>query len=181
MTRMPPHIEMTIRKNPNAVLTERGVVLKRTDRIDELLIGIPNADKLYGEHFDEIKSEQSENLRLATSLPEGTPAVAEQDGSGLSDTETETDLETSEDNQDGKPEATDTDSLAFPGTEDDTTIKEASDRIQEANGGPDPFDLAMVEAKQNPKYANLSEEEIAKRVKMSLAAKERAAKKKSEE
>lgn len=171
MNRMPPHIEMLIRKNPNAVLTERGVVLKRTDRIDELLTGIPDADKLYGEHFDEIKAEQAENLAAVQPV--------KQEAVGTDSPETSTENATKEETDEDKQESID--DAAFPGTEDDTTIKEASDRIQEANGGPDPFDLAMVEAKQNPKYANLSEEEIVKRVKMSLAAKERAAKKKSEE
>lgn len=175
MNRMPPHIEMLIRKNPNAVLTERGVVLKRTDRIDELLTGIPDADKLYGEHFDEIKAEQAENL--ASVQPVKQEAV---------ETKVETDSpETSTEDADKEEtpviKQESVDDVAFPGAEDTSTIKETSDRIQEANGGPDPFDTALAEAKQNPKYANLSEEEIVKRVKLSLAAKERAAQKKSEE
>lgn len=181
MNRMPPHIEMMIHKNPNAVLTERGIVLKRTDRIDELLSGIPNADELYGEHFDEIKAEQAENLRLATGLSEETETVGEQDGVIAPTVEKEADLDASKETSDDKPETNDTSGLAFPGSDDTRTAKEVSDYIQEANGGPDTFDVAFAAAKQNPKYAELSDEEITKRVQMSLAAKERMAKKKAED
>lgn len=203
-TRMPPHIEVMIRKNPNAVLTPRGVVAKRTERIDELLMGLPNADKMYSDHFDEIRAEQSENRKLATQATTETIEVAAKDDANVSIDAPKAELAdagTKDDVPESKPvldvdkvaeEVAETatklnDALtpsekAFEGSSegDDRTPQEVSDQIVEQNGYTDPFDAAFAEAKLNPKYKDLSDEEIKKRVQMSIAAKERAAKKKAE-
>lgn len=191
-TRMPPHIEVMIRKNPNAVLTPRGVVAKRTERIDELLMGLPNADKMYSDHFDEIRAEQSENRKLAT---QATTETIDAPKAELADAGTKDDVPESKpvlDVDKVAEEVADTaiklyDALtpsqkAFEGSTegDDRTPQEVSDQIVEQNGYTDPFDAAFAEAKLNPKYKDLSDEEIKKRVQMSIAAKERAAKKKAE-
>lgn len=190
-TRMPPHIEVMIRKNPNAVLTPRGIVAKRTDRIDELLMGLPNADKIYSEHFDEIRSEQSANHELVKQKTTEAAPVGSKDDGVVPDTEGESKMELPEKEQQvTASEQTDVEAvqdtnstekeLAFPNTDDERTAQEVSDQIVEQNGYTDPFDAAFAEAKLNPKYKDLSDVEIKKRVQMSLAAKERAAKKKAE-
>jgi len=58
MNKLPPHIENEIIKNPTAVLTSRGLVKPNAGGIDELLIGIPNAAELYGEHFNLIRKQE---------------------------------------------------------------------------------------------------------------------------
>lgn len=57
MNKLPPHIENEIRKNPTAVLTSRGLVKPNAGGIDEVLIGIPNAAELYGEHYNLIREQ----------------------------------------------------------------------------------------------------------------------------
>lgn len=62
---IPEHIKQMIERNPNAVLTSRGIVLPRHNGFEELLSGIPNADKLYQKEFDEIRKKQKENREAA--------------------------------------------------------------------------------------------------------------------
>lgn len=62
---IPEHIKQMIERNPNAVLTSRGIVLPRHNGFEELLSGIPNADKLYQKEFDEIRKKQKENREVA--------------------------------------------------------------------------------------------------------------------
>ncbi|AXF41514.1 hypothetical protein SHAb15599_00160 [Acinetobacter phage SH-Ab 15599] len=201
MNKMPAHIENEIRKNPNAVLTERGVVLIREGKLDELLIGLPNADQDYAEHFDAIRAEQAENLAIATGKPVETTSDEEDkdedadETSGQDDTKStdttgdvdSTPAETpAETEQTPVSEQTPEDKeVAFEGTDDQRSVQEVSQVIVDANGGKTSeeilFDEAFAAAKKDPKYEGLDDEEIKRRVNLSLAAKARAAAKKATE
>lgn len=176
MNRMPPHIENMIRKNPNAVLTQRGIVLKRSDRIDELLNGIPNADTIYGEHFDEIRAEQAANLQLAS---EPAAIVVEETKQEAKQTDKLPEEATaSEDNDTAGTEGKESSEKSE--LESDEDDKPVPDALVDTPVAEDVFQVALAEARANPKYKDLTEEELVKRVQMSIAAKERLAKKKAE-
>lgn len=191
MNKLPPHIENEIRKNPTAVLTSRGLVKPNAGGIDEVLIGIPNAAELYGEHYNLIR-EQEINREIVK--PNG-----EENGSGAENSEAPKDRhvpvhetvsgddtaatqseETDQGDTAEHPEGQSTESQPEP-TADQSLQDETKEDESPATGTV--ADESKEELQEKPESVELTpeEKEAARRKALSDAAKARHAAKKAAE
>lgn len=191
MNKLPPHIENEIRKNPTAVLTSRGLVKPNAGGIDEVLIGIPNAAELYGEHFNLIREQ---DVNRETIKPNG-----ENNESGTENSETPTgeSLPVHETAADGVTAATQSEETA-ESTDPVDTVEQPEGQPTESQSEPTADPTAQGETKEaespaagesaeelkkEPESVELTpeEKEAARRKALSEAAKARHAAKKAAE
>ena len=182
MNKLPPHIENEIRKNPTAVLTSRGLVKPNAGGIDEVLIGIPNAAELYGEHFNLIREQDvnREVIQPKDKTDEGTdsndtPSDSEAENNASAEGQT-ADSET----EHSEPEGQSTESQP-ESTADQSPQDEAKEAESPAAGAV--ADESKEELQEKPESVELTteEKEAARRKVLSDNAKARHAAKKAAE
>ena len=168
MNKLPPHIENEIRKNPTAVLTSRGLVKPNAGGIDEVLIGIPNAAELYGEHFNLIR-EQDVNCEVIQ--PKDKTDESTDSNDTLSDSEAENNASAEGQTADSESESSEPEGQSTESQPEPTADQSLQDEAKEAES---PATEAAVELTPE-------EKEAARRKVLSDNAKARHAAKKAAE
>ena len=150
--------------------------------IDEVLIGIPNAAELYGEHFNLIR-EQDVNREVIQ------PKEKTDEGSNSNDTpsdsEVESDVSTEgqtadSESESSEPEGQSTESQPEP-TADQSPQDEAKEAESPATGTVDDESEEELQEKHELVELTPEEKEAARRKALSVAAKARHAAKKAAE
>lgn len=180
MNKLPPHIENEIRKNPTAVLTSRGLVKPNAGGIDEVLIGIPNAVELYGEHFNLIR-EQDVNRETIKPKDETDEGIDSNDTP--SDSEAENNVSTEGQTADSESESTEPEGQSTASQPEPTADSAAQGETKEAESpaAGELVDEPKKELEKEPESVELTaeEKEAARRKALSDAAKARHAAKKA--